>query len=71
MSNETRTTPRDLKELMNNLKHVDKEHPAPRDYFQRPKIADRSDAPGGSDWSGSAWSGERWSGRNASGGRDR
>jgi len=62
---------KNLGEVQEALKRAAEQTPKPRDFFQRPKMADRSDVPSGRDWSGSAWSGERWSGRNMSGGRDR
>jgi hypothetical protein len=64
--------PKDLKELLDKFKRPPEEPSSkPRDFYQRPKVPERTDKAATGDWSGSGWSGERWSGRNSSGGRDR
>lgn len=57
---------KNINELLRELKEKP-QHP-PREYFQLPKVADKSET---STTCGSSWSGEKWSGRNQQGGRDR
>ena len=59
--------PRDLKEVLRELKEKHQEHP-PREYYTLPKAPENGNT---STTCGSSWSGEKFSGRDQQGGRSR